>query len=276
MLPRGEFFPGPNSRHKETVYCDCPCCGYKNALAITERKGRALYHCHAGCTQQSLWRVIRDQEPRLPVAEPCRQFSDATAFVRYLWDTSLPAAGTTVEAYLRSRQIEGLLPPSLRSLPNHPHSPTGKKWPVMLAAVVDADGKLRALHRTYLRSDGSGKADVEPAKMTLGSIRGFSSHLGDAGEELAVAEGIETGLSFQLSTGIPTWAALNTGGMRTLLLPPRPLASFVTIAADADEPGLKAAEAAAARWRADGRHVRIVTPPKPGLDFNDMLNKAGL
>ena len=145
----------------------------------------------------------------------------------------------------------------------------------MLGAVVSVDGELRALHRTYLDASGSGKAPVEPAKMSLGKIFGLSCHLGEPHEELAVSEGIETGLSFQLASGIPTWAALNTGGMRSLLLPPLPVASFVTIAADADEPGMKAAEEAAARWRLDGRHVRIVAPPR-GLDFNDMLIKASL
>jgi phage/plasmid primase-like uncharacterized protein len=226
--------------------------------------------------QNSLWLAIRGVEPRLPINEPRPPLKDPAAFIRYLWDTSLIAPGTMVENYLRSRQIEGIVPASIRWLPNHPHTPTGTKWPVMLAAVATADGELRALHRTYLNAKGAGKAPIDPAKMTLGPVRGLSCHLGNAGEELAISEGIETGLSFQLSTGIPTWAALNTGGIRSLILPPLPRASFITIAADADEPGLTAAERAAKCWRADGRHVRIVSPPKAGLDFNDMLIKAKL
>lgn len=261
---------------QKTVYSDCPCCGYKNALATTQKNGRTLYHCHAGCTQNSLWRAIRDPEPRLPTSEPFRQSKDCSNFIRYLWDTSLLACGTTVETYLRNRQIVSITPPSLRWLPNHPHTPSNTRWPVMLAAVVSADGELRALHRTYLNPNGSGKAAVDQPKKSLGPIRGYSCHLGEAGEDLAVSEGIETGLSFQLVTGIPTWAALNAGNLRSLILPPLPIASFVTIAADADEPGLKAAEDAAARWRMDGRHVRIVAPPRAGLDFNDMLIKASL
>lgn len=268
--------PAHDFDQKKTVYSDCPSCGYKNALAVTQKgNGRTLYHCHAGCAQNTLWRVIHDLEPRLPSPEPCRRSTETNGFIRYLWDTSLPARGTPVETYLRSREIVGVIPPSLRWLPDHPHKLSKTRWPVMLGAVVSTDGELRALHRTYLNTNGSAKAAVEPVKMSLGRTFGLSCHLGEISDELAVAEGIETGLSFQLSTGIPTWAALSTGGMRSLRLPPLPHATFITIAADADEPGMKAAEDAAARWREDGRHVRIVSPPK-GRDFNDMLIKASL
>jgi putative DNA primase/helicase len=84
---------------------------------------------------------------------------------------------------------------------------------------------------------------------------------------MAVSEGIETGLSFQQATGIPTWAALSAGGMKRLVLPLE--AREVLIAADADEVGLQAATEAAARWHAEGRRVRIVKPPE-GLDFNEL------
>ena len=140
----------------------------------------------------------------------------------------------------------------------------------MLAAVVSADGELRALHRTYLNSDGSGKAAVDQPKKSLGPIRSYSCHLGEAGEDLAVSEGIETGLSFQLATGIPTWAALNAGNVRNLILPPLPIASFVTIAADADEPGLKAAEDAAAR-RPERDELGVLDPPAAGQLLDDEL-----
>jgi phage/plasmid primase-like uncharacterized protein len=146
----------------------------------------------------------------------------------------------------------------------------------MLASVVDAAGEIKAVHRTYLNKDGARKAPLQPARMSLGLIAGYACHLGEADEKLAVAEGIETAISFQLMTGIPTWAALSAGGIRTLILPPLPVAQFVTIAADADQPGMRAAEHAAERLRAEGRKVRIILPPRPGLDFNDLLIGAKL
>ena len=54
-----------------------------------------------------------------------------------------------------------------------------------------------------------------------------------------------------------------------LVLPPEVCA--VVIASNPDAAGRSAARAAAARWRAEGRTVRITTPDTPGQDFNDML-----
>lgn len=43
------------------------------------------------------------------------------------------------------------------------------------------------------------------------------------------------------------------------------------IAADPDPAGRAAAQAAAGRWLAEGRRVRVATPDRPGQDFNDLL-----
>ena len=83
-----------------------------------------------------------------------------------------------------------------------------------------------------------------------------------------VGEGIETCLSAMQATRRPTWAALSTSGLRTLILPEA--VRDVTILADGDEPGEDAARDAAARWILEGRNVRIARPPA-GLDFNDLL-----
>ena len=132
------------------------------------------------------------------------------------------------------------------------------------------DQGVVAIHRTFLRADGKGKALVLNAKMMLGPCGGGSVHLAPAGETLAVAEGIESALSVQQATGLPTWAALSTTGMKTIRLPDLPLARIVVIAVDGDDPGNAAAEVAAARFTREGREVRIAKPPH-GLDFNDVL-----
>jgi hypothetical protein len=217
--------PANDNQNNKTAYTDCPSCGYKNALAITQTSERTLYHCHAGCQQEALWQTLQSLEPFItPRAKHSGPSKPAVplAFVSALWERSQSPVGTVVETYFRMRRISAAIPPSIRFLQNHYHKPTRTYWPVMLAAISDAKGRMLALHRTYLAPDGSAKAPVQPAKMTLGQVGGLSCHLANHSNEIAVAEGIETALSVQLATGIPTWAAICAGGMRRLILPPAP------------------------------------------------------
>lgn len=264
------------SQINKTAYSDCPSCGYKNALATTQTSERTLYHCHAGCSQEALWQALHALEPFITQPQRSKPGKPVVplAFISSLWEQSRSSAGTVVETYLRMRRISAAIPPSIRFLQNHYHKPTRTYWPVMLAAISDAKGRMLALHRTYLAPDGSAKAPIQPPKMTLGQVAGLSCHLGIPSNEIAVAEGIETALSVQLATGIPTWAALSAGGLRRLLLPPAPNAGLVTIAADADVVGIEAARVAALRWKGEGRQVRVIVPSRPGTDFNDLIVEA--
>jgi putative DNA primase/helicase len=130
-----------------------------------------------------------------------------------------------------------------------------------------------AVHCTYLRQNGTGKADIEIEKAIFGSARGGAVRLGAPrmGEWLVIAEGIETTLAVTTSCAMPAWAALSTSGLRALVLPRE--ATRVLIAADNDASGKgeHAARDAAARWLAEGRRVRIATPPEPGTDMADVL-----
>ena len=85
---------------------------------------------------------------------------------------------------------------------------------------------------------------------------------------MLIGEGIETALSAMQATGIPAWAALGTAGLRALDLPEH--IRRVTVLADADPPGIAAANDAAWRWAGQRRDVRIAHPPT-GKDFNDAL-----
>jgi phage/plasmid primase-like uncharacterized protein len=144
----------------------------------------------------------------------------------------------------------------------------------MVAAVTRWPSKLpSAIHRTFLRADGLGKASVEPAKMALGPCAGGAIRLAPPGATLALAEGIETGLAVQQSTGIPTWVTLSASNLPNVILPPLPLTAEIVIAADPDPAGLRAAYAAAEQWSLEGRRVRVAIPP-PNMDFNDILQRG--
>jgi len=137
----------------------------------------------------------------------------------------------------------------------------------MVAAVQAPDRSITAIHRTYIRDDGQGKASVVKPKMMLGPIGGGAVRLAAAASELLICEGIETGLTVQEATSKPVWVCLSAGGLKSVVLPSE--VETVIIAADADEAGEQAAQEAARRFIAEGRTVKIARPPR-GMDFNDL------
>jgi hypothetical protein len=138
----------------------------------------------------------------------------------------------------------------------------------MVSAVQGPDGVLCAVHRTWICGSGAGKAPVDPQRMMLGPSAGGAVRLARAGEILHVGEGVETAAAAMQATGEPTWAALSTSGLRALVLPPD--VRRIVILADGDDAGEAAAIAAARRWTAEGREVRVARPPR-GWDMVDIL-----
>ncbi len=110
--------------------------------------------------------------------------------------------------------------------------------------------------------------------MMLGPCAGGAVRLSEEDGPLVVCEGIETGLSLLsgLLRGAPrVWAALSTSGMRALELPPEP--GRLTVAADGDDAGGRAAYALASRADALGWEVSLLPAPN-GCDWNDVLARG--
>jgi putative DNA primase/helicase len=147
----------------------------------------------------------------------------------------------------------------------------------MVAPVTDIDDTQIGIHATYLRRDGTGKANFghrDLQRETRGVIRGGAIRLAphDSKHELIVGEGIESTLSAMEIFDLPGWSAVSAGGLKTLELPPT--VRRIVIAADNDMAGQQTALTAYQRWTAEGRSVRIKTPPVIGTDFNDLLLAA--
>lgn len=116
------------------------------------------------------------------------------------------------------------------------------------------------------------KAATEQNKLTLGHLRYggvWLPPIEEIGSELAVAEGIETALSVQQITGLPTVAALSAAGMRAFRWPPQ--VRRLWIAADNDETGLGAAKALLDRGLKADWQAEIKVPARDTNDFNDLL-----
>ncbi|MEQ1719447.1 MAG: toprim domain-containing protein [Hyphomicrobium sp.] len=249
------------------------------SLSINETgDGKLLVHCHAGCEQTAviatlqtcgLWAPgfanaeIRSRRPNDRDDDKLR-----TAYALKLWCAARPSDDSLVQVYLRSRGIRIRLPGTVKFHVGLRH-PAGSTWPAMIGIVTRGrDNRPIGVHRTYLARDGCGKAPIEPNKMMLGPCRGGAVRLAPESAPLMIGEGIETCLAAMQATGHGAWAALSTSGLRTLDLPPA--VQDVIVLADGDAPGEAAAMTAAARWRHEGRRVRIARPPQ-GADFNDVL-----
>lgn len=253
------------------------------SLSIKETcNGKLLVHCHAGCEQSAVIAALKDRGLWAPGSANVENRHDAqsdqtwgrgddkarTAYALQLWCAGRPPDDTVVQVYLRSRGIRIRLPGTIKFHAGLKHR-SGGSWPAMIGLVTRGpDNRPIGVHRTYLTRDGRGKAPIEPKKMMLGPCRGGAVRLAPAGDPLMIGEGIETCLAAMQATSYSTWAALSTSGLRTLDLPPA--VQEVVVLADGDERGETAALAAAARWRHEGRRVRIARPPQ-GADFNDLL-----
>lgn len=255
----------------------CPACGYAGGCVLNEgRDGTPLLWC-ASCRDRAALGAVLRGEGYQPAPErdrvPAPSYGQREAWARAMWGRGVPIAGTVAAAYLRSRGLGMVASDALRLLPAERHRESGRNLPALVAAVVDTLGTLRAVHRTWLRADGGGKADVDPPRKTLGSPTGCAVRLMPAADAVALAEGIETALSAARLFSFPAWACLSAGGLEAVRLPD--VIRSVLIAADNDRngSGQRAADALAQRLLVEGRAVRIALPDTPGTDFNDLLRR---
>lgn len=207
------------------------------------------------------------------VSKPTKVNVDA--YINKLWNETLDPKSSIVESYLNHR---GLLlkniPEYIRYHPNLYHKPSGKSFPTMLSAVTKyGSDKIIALHRTYLKVDGMGKADISPNKMMLGKVQGGAVVITPASSTLVIAEGIETALSVYVATGFSTWASLSAWGMVSVQVPPLDITQKIIIAADADLTGITSANTLATKLLDMGYKV-IIAMPSQGTDFNNLLQEA--
>ena len=253
--------------------------------------GEPIFHCFGGCDWRDVkdtlrrdgllpeWRTENghDQEKEGPPSREIVNRRDAadradkarrTRQALEIWRRCVPAPGTLVETYLRSRGITLPVPVSIRYLPDARHKATNLILPAMVAGVQGVDGRVVAVHRTFLSRDGTAKAGVSEPRMSLGQVAGGAVRLAKANGRLCVCEGIETALSVLQATGTPTWAALSSTNMANVILPPD--IRDVILGPDGDEAGATGARQAARRFVDEGRAVRIAPAPD-GQDYNDML-----
>jgi hypothetical protein len=269
--------------HRSGVWWRCRCPVHhsrSSTLALRDGDRRIIVKCWAGCDSRNVLAELRrrglivggSQHLRTDISPAPLDRDDAVsrmAHARRIWESAREALRSPVVSYLVGRGITLNPPSSLRYMPALRRS-DGDSGPAMVARIDSLDGELIGIARVWLCRDETGTWHRRDRAM-LGRASGGAVRLAPAAETLLIAEGIETALSGIEATGLPAWAALSTSGLLALALPP--IVRRIVILADHDVSGAgeRAARAAAARWLAEGRLVRLAMPPEPGSDFNDVL-----
>jgi hypothetical protein len=258
----------------------CPRCGGTDRFSISVRK--QVFNCRVcggrgdvialvmfldGCTFAEARATLSGERYRAPQRRDDdgdherRQHRKAA----FLWSQRRPITGSIAGTYLHARGIKCPLPATLGFLPARKPG----QHPAMIAAYALADEpepgilaaprNVDAVHLILLRADGSGKADIEPNKLTIGSralpiiIAPPNDLLG-----LAITEGIEDALTVHQATGLGAWAAGAASRMPALaeLIPD--YIDCVSVAIDDDEAGTKHGPDLVRRIKARGIEARPI------------------
>lgn len=197
--------------------------------------------------------------------DACSEPSLTADLAERVWREAVPARGTLVETYLGARGLRLPEPPDDPEVIRfHPTCPRGvDRLPAMVAVMTTPQGNTPCgVHRTFLRADGTDRLRDERGKAMLGKM-GVIRLTPDTELTggLGLTEGVETGLAvLQRLSWRPVWMATSAGAIAAF--PVLPGIEALTVFADADSAGRRAAGTCAQRWAEAGREVAIASPPE--------------
>lgn len=248
------------------------------SLGVMLGRHAILFHCFAGCDQQSVLSALAREGVHAPAlfsgastnrCDPNPPRNRSAAALR-IWRQAEPLRTGGAKAYLESRGIFA----ASSALRFHPRTPLGPKGrvrflPAMIAAVSLDAGPI-AVHRTFLSRDSRRKADFEKPKRALGSLGEAAVRLfAPANDRLGLAEGIESAMSAYALTGIPVWATLGNGRFGLVSIPE--CVTELHLFVDNDKGGDRAAARGLSAYAREGRTMHVHNPSVRDTDWNDEL-----
>jgi hypothetical protein len=203
----------------------------------------------------------------VPVLAEAQSEKDRVRSALAIWDEAVDPTRTVVETYLASRGLQAgeAAVPTIRF---HPALRCeGAIVPAMVALFRDiATDAPCGIHRTFLDGEGR-KID----RRMLGRTKDAAIKL-DAEETvtegIGIAKGIETSLAVIGMGWRPVWALGSANAIARF--PVLAGLESLTIFADHDDVGIKAARTCGRRWADAGLDARVLRPPAAGADWNDM------
>jgi putative DNA primase/helicase len=272
------IFVGSKFRYGENRV-RCPQCDRDkrdDALAVLVEADSACWLCHRCGWRGSVHAdkrynaksfVPRVQKQPAKRAAPMSMHNEAAR----IWRDSQPLAGTLGEQYLLARRCE--LPPADGDVRFHPTllcKELERDLPAIVCRVSTVVGDIGVgVHRIYLNPDGGTRAlakrrlggSDEPVCIRLWPEDSVVAHL-------AIGEGVETMLAAARCLK-PAWSCIDAGQLARF--PVLRGIESLTIFADHDTVGLKAARAAQARYFAANITAQALRSPRVGEDFNDVV-----
>lgn len=261
-------------------------------------------------------RIAKEKADAAAERESARYREYARRRAVEIWRAALPFAGSPASAYMAARGLDlSALPYSfscLRFLPDHPYvkkiagqSRELHRGPAMIAAIQGRDGRLSAVHQTWIDPARPGeKARIPapdggkpmPSKTVLGSKKGGAIRLtGNAcTATLVMGEGIETtatALIAGAARGASYWAGVdlpNMGGKQEgrnsgipdiagdprAFVPPACVDRLIFIQDGDSEPKMTRATLTAGIRRAMAAKPGLrghIVHPGAGVDLNDLI-----
>lgn len=263
------------------------------SLALSVGDGeRILYFTHCGCGHShaqvmDYLGLSADQAEKLRATDRMKQKHERSAlkerdvgvrraFSEGVWRGARPLARTLAVTYLQRRFIALSTPPPV--LRYHPKCPKayadpdnpnltdqGKPMrfaPAMVAMVQDRRGNPSGIHCTYLAAGGLS----HDGRLMFGDIAGGAIRLAEAGDELAIAEGIESAFSYMDLMARPCWALMSTSQFKSFV-PPRGVKRLYA-AGDSDDKKGTSAELCCGLVGKFEETVVIPDLPPAGHDWN--------
>jgi putative DNA primase/helicase len=272
----------------------CPLCTSKDNFRWDNKDGSGSYICTCGAGSgmdlaikytgkefKEVASLIDGMVGNLKVEAPKPDMSREKRrdLLRDTYKATQPIkAGDIADRYLASRHINELIyPDALRFAPSLRDGEGGIR-PAMVAMVgVFGAEKPVSMHRTFLASNGLGKAEMEaPRKMMPGELPNSACvMLSDYhGGPLGIAEGIETAMSASALYDMPVWAAINSTMLAKWIAPEN--CDEVAIFGDNDPKyaGQMAAYQAAHKNSVKGKKVTVHIPDNLGEDWSDVWMKG--
>jgi Toprim domain len=188
---------------------------------------------------------------------------------RWIFRQSLPARGTIAEIYLRTRRC-WVDSENIRFLPARNGYDPALIVPFGIPTEPEpglldiAAAHVHGVQLIKLKADGSGKADVEPKKMTLGQCVGWPIVLAAPNDLLAlvIAEGIEDALTAHVATGCGAWASGGAGRLPALADKVPRFIEHVAIMTDDDRVGRAGANKLGTLLQRRGIDVKLLLVPQ--------------